>query len=278
MSAFFRVAIASVLLLAGCATQPAGDPVQFANPRPMLRASDGYQTLLLQRAYGDLERAAGEAHSSSSLISDGQPRLAAIYAGTAGCICGYGLPEEIWKLRGQRLREWHDKYPQSVTAKVALAYFPLQYGWFLRGGGYADTVSPEAWKRFAIQAEAARNALESLDADAKKDPGWYGAMLDVAIAQGWPKDRFQALYERAAREHPYYFPIYFAGASYYSPKWYGSIQELQSFIERAADATRPKLAETLYAPDLVGNRRVRRGSGGLEANPGGLRADRQGFS
>jgi hypothetical protein len=220
---------------------------QFTNPRPMQRATDEYQALLMQRAYGNLERAAADAHTSASLTDDGQPRLAAIYSGTAGCICGNQLTEELWKIRGERLREWRDQYPKSVTARVALASFPLRYGWFLRGGGYSNTVSPDTWKQFANQVEAARNALNDLDADAKNGPGWFGAMLDVAIAQTWPRDRFNALYEQAAHEHPDYFPIYFAGASYYSPKWQGSIEDLRTFIERAADATRSKMGETLYA-------------------------------
>ncbi|HKW36246.1 MAG TPA: hypothetical protein VJO54_00385 [Burkholderiales bacterium] len=213
----------------------------------MQRSIDEYQALLLQRAYDDLERAAVEARTNASLISDGQPRLAAIYGGTAGCVCGNQLTEELWKLRGERLREWRDRHPESVTARVALATYPLRYGWLLRGGGYSSTVSQDASKQFASLVENARNALTGLDASTKEDAGWFEAMLDVAVAQGWPRDRFDALYEEAVRRHPGYLPLYFSAASYYSPKWYGSVKDLQQFIDRAVDATRSKMGETLYA-------------------------------
>jgi hypothetical protein len=220
---------------------------QFTNPRPMQRASDEYQALLLQQAYDRLEQAAVEAHSVGSVIDDGQPRLAAIYAGTAGCVCGNQLTEEIWKIRGDRLRAWRDRYPKSVTARVALATYPLRYGWFLRGGGYSNTVSPDAWKQFASHTEMARNGLNSLDAEAKKDPGWFEAMLNVALAQHWPRDRFDALFEEAAREHPDYLPIYFTGANYYAPQWYGSVDDLLKFIDHATEMTRAGMGEALYA-------------------------------
>jgi hypothetical protein len=220
---------------------------QFTNPRPMLRASDEYQALLLQQAYDKLEKAAVEAHSSTSVIDDGQPRLAAIYSGTIGCVCGNQLTEELWKLREERLKEWRDRYPKSVTARVALATYPMQYGWFLRGGGYANTVSPEAWSRFGSLVEAARKALDDLDAETKKDPGWFDAMLNVALAQQWSRDRFEALYAQAVRQNPDYLPIYFTGASYHAPKWGGSIEDLLKFIEGATEATRARMGETLYA-------------------------------
>src|SRR5262249_29236643 len=85
---------------------------QSTNPRPLERATEDYQTLLFQRSYRELEQAAVEAHSASSVIDDGQPRLGAIYRGTAGCICANLLTEELWKLRGVRLNEWRERHPK----------------------------------------------------------------------------------------------------------------------------------------------------------------------
>lgn len=217
------------------------------SPRPLERAAGEYEELLFQRSYRNLESASLEAHSASSVIGDGQPRLAAIYMGTAGCVCGDSRTEGRWNLRGERLREWLKSYPNSVTPKVALAWLPLKLGWTVRGTGYANTVSPEAWKQFNKYLAEARDALNGLDADAKNDPGWFEAMLEVANAQGWPRDRFEALYQQAQRRHPDYLPIYFVAAGYYSPRWNGSVEDLQRFIDRATEATRPKLGETLYA-------------------------------
>jgi len=217
------------------------------NPRPLARAAEEYEELLFTRSYRNLEAAATEAHLPSSLTGDGQPRLAAIYGGTVGCGCGDSQSDDRWNLRGERLREWRKNYPNSVTAKVAVASWPVELGWRARGGGYANTVKPEAWKEFYKYLDEARDALNGLDEDAKNDPGWFVSMLRIANARQWPPEQYEALYEKAQRKHPDYLPIYFVAANHYSPKWSGSIEELQRFIDRATEATRPKLGETLYA-------------------------------
>ena len=223
---------------------------QFDSPRPFQRASDEYLALLMKGSYDELERAANNARKSAATISDGQSVLAALYGGTSGCVmsgCENRLTDELWKVRGQKLAEWRKRYPDSVTAKVALARFPLQYGWFARGGGLSRTVSDEGRALFRERLRKAHADLDGLDAAAKRDPGWFEAMLFVAQHEGWPKERFDALYEEAAREHPLYLQIHFVGATYYSPQWHGSWPELRSFVERAVGHTREQLGETLYA-------------------------------
>jgi hypothetical protein len=217
---------------------------QFDSPRPLQRVSDEYLALLMKGSYDELERAANEAHKNTSMTSDGQPRLSALY----DCVgCADRLTDELWKLRRKRLQEWRAHYPASVSAKIALASFSIQYAWFARGFGYANTVSQESWALFKDRIETARKELEGLDEATKRDPGWYAAMLDVALAQGWPSERFDALYEEAVQKHPTFLPIHFTAASYYSPKWHGSMEKLRSVVEHAVEITRPQLGETLYA-------------------------------
>jgi hypothetical protein len=204
------------------------------SPRPMQRAAEEYEELLFTRSYRNLEAASIEAHSPSSVIGDGQPRLAAIYGGTVGCACGDSQSDVRWNLRGERLLEWRKNYPNSVSAKVAVASYPVELGWRARGSGYASTVKPEAWKEFYKYLDEARDALNGLDEDAKNDPGWFVAMLTIANARQWPSDQYEALYEKAQRKHPDYLPIYFVAANHYSPKWSGSIEELQRFIDRVS--------------------------------------------
>src|SRR5882672_11249546 len=56
-------------------------PVSVAlaqSPRPMQRAADEYETLLMGRSYGDLEKASLDAHSSLSVVSGWQARVALV--------------------------------------------------------------------------------------------------------------------------------------------------------------------------------------------------------
>lgn len=220
---------------------------QSINPRPMQRATDDHLALLMSRAYDKLDQAADEARTRQVALSDGQPLLTAIYAGVIGCGCADQLNEELWQVRKQRIDEWAKRKPGSVTARVAVAGFPIGYAWMARGGGYASTVSPEGWKLFAERTEQGRRALEALDAKTKQDPGWYELMLNVAVSQGWPRDRFDALFSEAVGKHPYHSTFYFKRMSYYSPRWYGSPEDEKRVVEEAVERTRPRWGETMYA-------------------------------
>lgn len=232
-----------LLLCIGCGTAAA----QSTNPRPMQRETDNYLALLMSRSYDKIDSAADEARKRGTTMSDGQPLLAAIYSGIAGCPCGNQLNEELWLVRKQRIEEWLKRNPSSVTAKVSLAAFPLKYGWMARGGGYANTVSDDAWKLFRERVEEGRRSLEAADQATKQDPGWYEAMLDIAVSQGWPRDKLEAIFEQGVAKHPDYLPLYFHRANYYHPKWHGSHDELRRVVDDSVKRTRPRMGETLYA-------------------------------
>jgi hypothetical protein len=236
------IAAAIVLCLLG---GPAA--AQSVNPRPLQRATDDYLGLLMSRAYDKLDQAADEARTKQVALSDGQPLLTAIYSGVIGCGCGNQLNEELWQVRKQRVEEWAKRKPGSVTARLAVAGFPIGYAWMARGGGYAGTVSPEGWKLFRERIEQGRQALEALDARTKQDPGWYDLMLEVAQSQGWPAEKFDKIFFEAVTQHPYYSPLYFTRKSFYSPRWYGSVEQEKRVVEDAVERTRPRWGETMYA-------------------------------
>jgi hypothetical protein len=230
-----------LFLLAGTAA------AQSVNPRPMQRATDDHLGLLMGRAYDKLDRAADEARSKQIALSDGQPLLTGIYAGVIGCACGNQLNEDLWQVRKQRLDEWAKRKPGSVTARLAVAAYPVKYGWMARGGGYASTVSPEGWKLYRERVEEGRKALEALDATTRQDPGWYELMLNVGLSQGWPRGKFDALFSDGVSKHPYYTPLYFARMSFYSPRWYGSVDESRRIVDDTVERTRSRWGEIMYA-------------------------------
>src|SRR5262245_50156788 len=91
-------------VLIACSSLPAVG--QSTHPRPFQRAADEYFALLMSRSFDALERAAAEGRKGAAL-SDGQPRLAALYGGTAGD--AIQLTDDLWKLRLQRLEEWKSR-------------------------------------------------------------------------------------------------------------------------------------------------------------------------
>lgn len=218
--------------------------------RPFEAAAQEYYHLLLEEKYSTLEKSAKESRLNNLSISDGQPKLAAIYGGLSGCLssgCQDRLSEQEWQERLRLLLVWREKHPESVTAEIAHAGFFVEHAYAIRGKGYANTVKADLWPLFYKSMETARGLLEGASPAAKNDPGWYAAMLQVGVAQHWPVDKFHEVYARGKKQVPLYTPLYFAASSYFSPRWYGSTQELKKFIEDAVNATHPQIGETLYA-------------------------------
>ena len=234
----------TLLMLFVLATSAAA---QSISPRPMQRAADDYLGLLMSRSYDKLDQAADEARAKDLALSDGQPLLTAIYDGVIGCGCGNQLTDELWQVRKQRIEEWAKRKPQSTTARLALAAFPVRYAWMARGGGYANTVSPEGWKLFRERMEEGRKSLLALKGNARQDAGWYEMMLDVALSQGWPREKYDALFSEAVEKYPYYSPFYFSRMEFYDARWHGSQQESQRVVEEAVARTRERWGEILYA-------------------------------
>jgi len=217
---------------------------------PFEAVTQEYYKMLLDRKFEDLDNAAAESRKNNLTISDGQPKLAAIYGGVAGCLsagCNNRLHEADWQQRLQLLTEWRTKYPNSVTAEVAQAKVFLQHAYAIRGQGYANTVKNEAWPLFYKNIEAANLYLQRASTAAKQDPEWYATMLDVGVAQSWPQEKFNEIYLEGKKKAPSYLPLYFTASAYFAPRWHGSVSDLHNFIDDVVVFTQPKLGKTMYA-------------------------------
>ena len=92
------------------------------------------------------------------------------------------------------------------------------------------------------QASASKKAAKT-----RQDPGWYELMLDVGASQGWPREKFDAVFFEGVSKYPYYSPLYFTRMSYYSPRWYGSVEEGKRVADDAVERTRSRWGEIMYA-------------------------------
>ena len=218
---------------------------QSTNPRPLQRATDEHLALLLSRQYDKLDKSADAARRQWLKTSDGQLLLSAIQDAASGSIDQF--TDELWKIRKERLLEWAKRNPSSITARLALAAYPLHYGWFARGTGRASTVNEEGWRRLNEGAKESHAALMALDDEVRADPRWYEEMLYLAITQGWPRARFDALYDQATKQFPQDLSFYFSAVQYLSPRWYGSEEEQRRAIEQITERTRPQMGEVMYA-------------------------------
>ncbi len=238
--------LVSALLLFGASAPVFSDVIEY----PFEAVAQEYYQMLLDRKFEDLDKSAADSRQKDLTISDGQPRLAAIYGGVAGCLsagCDSSLREPEWQQRFQLLTEWRQKYPNSVTAEVAQAKVYIQHAYAIRGQGYANTVKDEAWPIFYKNIETAHVYLQGASTAAKQDPEWYATMLDVGVAQAWSQEKFNMIYLEGRKKSPIYLPIYFTASAYFSPRWHGSVSDLHHFIDDVVAVTQAKLGKTMYA-------------------------------
>jgi hypothetical protein len=79
--------------------------------------------------------------------------------------------------------------------------------------------------------------LEEAAKTTGRDPEWYRQMQTVALAQGWDRQRADALAGEALAEEPGYFYFAVAHANWLLPKWHGKKGESEQYAEQVANQT-----------------------------------------
>jgi hypothetical protein len=157
-------------------------------------------------------------------------------------------PEVAWAAREAQVGDWVARFPDSSLAAITLSNIYLTHGWIYRGGGYANTVTPEAMQKLQLYAQKSFDTLMGREkAGRGKDPYWYAQMLNVAQSQGWSSKDFIGLVQEATQAFPRNYDIYFAATSNLQPRWGGSAKAIASLADYAVQQTRAADGESIYA-------------------------------
>src|SRR5205085_1588049 len=95
------------------------------------------------------------------------------------------------------LPDFEKAFPKSSAPFVLAGNVCTQYAWDARGGGWANTVTPEGWKLFHERLEMASVFLEKGYQLDPADPAAATAMLHVELGQGRGKDVMEKWFQRA---------------------------------------------------------------------------------
>jgi len=197
---------------------------------------DAIASLLHEKQFDQLDCLAQHARLSKDRFSGGGWKLSTLYLGLDDAVPrSTHASEEDWSEHLQLLKAWTSERPQSVTARIALADSYVDYAYFARGDGYANTVSDNGWKLFRERLATAKETLDSASSLPTKDPQWYWVMLQIANYTDWSLADTQALYDQAIKFEPDYYYYAAAFAGYLDPKWHGSPGDRERFVQEAAD-------------------------------------------
>lgn len=227
-------------------------PTEFAglngDTRTNVEAISQYRNtifaMLSAQRFKQLDCVANSARSQKEKFVGGFWKLHALYNGLQRP--PLHPTEQDWKKHIRLLQRWRSKNPRSITARVALAYAYLGYGWDARGHGYGDTVSRSGWKLLDQRVAHARDILTQASTQPNQCPEWYLAMQWVALAQSWDSGAQLVLLQRAVAFEPDYYYFYRMYATSILPKWGGEDGQVEVFLNQTANQMGTPAGDILY--------------------------------
>ena len=117
-------------------------------------------TQLEQERFKVLDDVAAAERASKTRFAGGGWKLHAFYAAVESPKGKTPVTEADWADILDRMKRWEAQQPDSITARVALAYAYLNYAWQLREAMATPPVTPEGKRLFDERAEAGGDGTE----------------------------------------------------------------------------------------------------------------------
>lgn len=129
----------------------------------------------------------------------------------------------------QVLNEWCSLQPESHIPLLVRGKFRISHAWSIRGGGWAKSVSKEAWKGFYSELEAARKDLERSWHQNPGDPNSSCFLMTAARGLKLPREDMERYYQAGSSSIPWHYGLQTEKLEYLKPKWHGSREEMFDF-------------------------------------------------
>ena len=205
--------------------------------------------LVEQKDYDEIERLAELCRNPEERFASHRSPLWLLYAALRNV---EKRDKQHYAERIEELEKWVANSPNSLTARVALANVLKDYAYFVRGSGFADTVSERRFKVFHEQLSRAEKVLLRLDESVPRDVGYYAAR--IIIGNGLDAGREEAVeWALAAAElDPWNQSATSNAAMFFLQRWNGQPGDLVKLAEALAEATRDECGEGQYARVVMG--------------------------
>jgi hypothetical protein len=205
---------------------PAGRALEGKTDRRLFAVA--VQQVFLRGELDRLDALASELRSSKARFRDGSWKLPVFYE-------AFAIPrnssQETWETAARQLEEWERRFPQSPTPVIAKAAFRNELAWQWRDG--RETTTDRETRKAAVK-ERVKEAHDILAArpDAAVCPHYRLILLQIAMQEEWPADRYMQLFAQASAAEPEYYEYYFEIVRYLLPRWRGKPGDWERFAEQ----------------------------------------------
>jgi membrane associated rhomboid family serine protease len=209
---------------------------------PALRHAFGCraQELFLDGDFERLESLMNQYAGTPEDLPDGNSHIEAILGGLDDLFAVSGLiPDETFG----RTADWRRRVKGSVFADLIEAMAFEEWAYSARGTGAADTISSQNMVLYAYRTEMAAAALLEIKDRAASYPLWYSLSLDVGVDQANDRDKakeqLRAVFDQGVKIAPNYRTLYRRMLRILMPRWFGSHEEVDKFINEIYAQTAP---------------------------------------
>ena len=203
--------------------------------------------LFLSRDFQGLEEVATAYRAGSERTSAGMWKIRKFYGGIEDTVPKKDPDHENWSAAIEIIDEWLAAHPDSPTPYIAKAHILMHRAWAYRGTGYASTVEPGDAIQLKLHAAHSKGVLMQSKRIASQDPEYYSILASIDLALGSGEREYRKSLDEGLDRYPQYDELYFRGARFYSPKWYGSEEALAAFAAEAVERTKNERGHELYA-------------------------------
>lgn len=192
----------------------------------------------LSKQYSEKYKKTGSGTQTISLFDDGI---------TQAILPPGSTTEEHVKKAVALTAQWAKKNPTTPLAHILHARALLGYATFFRGTGYANTVSPSGWVGFEKYSRLAAKYLEDHKDVASKDTGWHVTMINVSRGLSYSREQVNLIASDGLAKNPDDFRLYRLQLESLLPKWGGSAEQVDQFINNVAKNSAKSNGMELYA-------------------------------
>jgi hypothetical protein len=141
--------------------------------------------------------------------------------------------DDVW------LRQWLREDPKDATALTISATSMVDVAWKIRTGHRAKDVSQEQWDGFFRVLRGIPDICQRASESSPTDPAPWIALLSVGLGLQWSNDEYRALWREISARAPHSYAATNRAWNYWRPRWYGSLELLEEFVEGAIAAAPP---------------------------------------
>jgi membrane associated rhomboid family serine protease len=202
------------------------------------------QQLFMSGDYERLDSLMNQYMGTLEDLPDGSSRYEGLVAGLADLFEFGGVDADI--VLGH-MADWRRRVKNPTMADLAEAMFFSEWAWWARGHDVANAVTSQNMALYAYRTEMAVAALDDAADRASNNPLWYTLSLEVGLDQSKDREKLQELFDRGLARTRQYRPLYRRMLRILMPRWGGSYDAVDKFINRIHAQTADSRGYERYA-------------------------------